>query len=131
MGKVSNPYSLKIEDNYNSYADISNPDDDYNFICILESGNYGNGFGSLVKNSSDIKVEFIGSNVGNNRIIFDLKNVPKVGIFHFNSEHGSVSGQMTKVSDADYYEVDARGSQPYQWIKQNQSGRLRANISIS
>lgn len=32
MGKVSNPYSLKIEDNYNSYADISNPDDDYNFI---------------------------------------------------------------------------------------------------
>lgn len=32
MGKVSNPYNFNIKDDYNSYADISNPDDDYNFI---------------------------------------------------------------------------------------------------
>ena len=69
MGKVSNPYSLEIKDDYNSYAEIIEQYKDYNLVFITSShtGPYSStyvGFnnstttnagiwGNVIKNTSD------------------------------------------------------------------------------
>ena len=62
MGKVSNPYNFNIKDDYKSYADISSPDDDYNFIFIIgrSGSSYGyaqnGGAGTLIKNTTGLNI---------------------------------------------------------------------------
>ena len=66
MGKVSNPYSFNIEQDYTTYTNISNLDDNYNFVFIVgQNGrNYGyskNNFGTIIKNTTSYNIsEFVG-----------------------------------------------------------------------